>query len=142
MTFLAINIQTQILKRQNSRKFWIKTAGGSSISTDQQKNLKKKNKKFWINCRRRTWSVPLFKKNPGLKIALLNIDIDFVEPTLCVLENFYDNVSKGELFYLIITQEEDLQVNIYMETQAVLKFLKNKNLIIKDFLLLLTVLLN
>ena len=35
------------------------------------------------------------KKNPGIKIALLNIDIDFVEPTKCVLENFYDNVSSG-----------------------------------------------
>ncbi len=35
------------------------------------------------------------KKNPNLKISLLNVDIDFVETTQCVLENFYDKVSKN-----------------------------------------------
>ena len=34
-------------------------------------------------------------ENPGLKISLLNIGIDFVEPTLCALENFYDLVVSG-----------------------------------------------
>ena len=31
----------------------------------------------------------------NLKICLLNVDIDFVESTKCVLENFYDKVVKG-----------------------------------------------
>ena len=40
-------------------------------------------------------TVPKFKKqNPGIKISLLNIDIDFVEPTVVCLKNFYDCVSK------------------------------------------------
>ena len=41
-------------------------------------------------------TVPKFKKNnPGLKISLLNIDIDFIEPTLICLKHFYECVSKG-----------------------------------------------
>ena len=30
-----------------------------------------------------------------MKISLLNVDIDFVETTQCVLENFYDKVCKN-----------------------------------------------
>ena len=45
-------------------------------------------------------TIPSFrKKNPGLKISLLNIDIDFVELALTVLENFYPLVSKGGILF-------------------------------------------
>ena len=119
------------------RKFWIKTAGGSSISTDQlKKNLKeKKIKNFELIAGDVLKSVPLFKKkNPGLKIALLNIDIDFVEPTLCVLENFYDNVSKGGIILFDnYAGRGSSGKYLHGDTSGIDKFLKNKNLIIKRF---------
>ena len=40
------------------------------------------------------------KQNPHLKISLLNIDIDFVESTLCSLEYLYPRVSKGGIILL------------------------------------------
>ena len=40
------------------------------------------------------------KKNPHLKISLLNIDIDFVESTFCSLEYLYPRVSKGGIILL------------------------------------------
>ena len=41
-------------------------------------------------------TIPMYiKKNPNLKISLLNVDIDFVETTQCVLDNLYGKVVKG-----------------------------------------------
>ena len=66
------------------------------------------------------------KKNPGLKIALLNIDIDFVEPTLCVLENFYDNVSKGGILFDNYAGRGSSGKYLHGDTSGIDKFLKNK----------------
>ena len=42
-----------------------------------------------------TLSIILDGLHLNLKICLLNVDIDFVESTHCVLENLYDKVVKG-----------------------------------------------
>ena len=64
-------------------------------------------------------TVPKFKKqNPGwLKFLLLNIDIDFVEPTVVCLKNFYDCVSKGGIILLDNYAGKDHLANIFTVIQ-------------------------
>lgn len=48
-----------------------------------------------------TETVPNFLKlNPKLKISLLNLDVDFYEPSMSILENFYPKLSKGGVLML------------------------------------------
>ena len=76
-------------------------------------------------------SVPAYaKKNKNLKICLLNVDIDFVESTSCVLENFYDKVVKGGVI-IFDNYKGDIgtkknKIFYKGETDAIDKFLKKK----------------
>ena len=119
------------------RKHWIKTAGSSSISTSQlKKNLKeKKIDNFELIAGDVLKTLPVFKKqNPGLKISLLNIDIDFVEPTICVLENLYENVSKGGVVLFDNYAGRGTSGKyLHGDTKGIDDFLKNKKIIIKKF---------
>ena len=84
------------------RKHWIKP-GSSSISPEQLKKIFKRNQidNYELIKGDVVKTVPKFKKiNPGIKISLLNIDIDFIEPTIICLENFYSCVSKGGIILL------------------------------------------
>jgi len=80
-------------------------------------------------------TIPKFKKeNLGIKISLLNLDIDFVEPTLVVLKNFYDSVLKGG----IILFDNYAGVGnsgkyLHGDTSAIDKFFKNRKEKIKKF---------
>ena len=48
-----------------------------------------------------TETVPRYlKSNPKLKISLLNLDVDFYEPSISILENFYPKLSKGGILML------------------------------------------
>ena len=48
-----------------------------------------------------TETIPKFLKlNPKLKISLLNLDVDFYEPSMSILENFYPKLSKGGILML------------------------------------------
>ena len=48
-----------------------------------------------------TETVPNYLKlNPKLKISLLNLDVDFYEPSMSILENFYPKLSKGGILML------------------------------------------
>ena len=68
------------------------------------------------------------KKNPKLKISLLNIDIDFVETTQCVLDNFYDKVVKGGIVLFDNYQGVGTGGTFYKgETETINKFLKKIN---------------
>ena len=94
---------TQYKEDKKIRKDWIKKAGSSSISKKQMiKVFKKQNSKiFELIEGDITKSLPKYiKKNPHLKISLLNIDIDFVESTFCALEYLYPRVSKGGIILL------------------------------------------
>ena len=48
-----------------------------------------------------TETVPNYLKlNPKLKISLLNLDVDFYEPSMSILKNFYPKLSKGGILML------------------------------------------
>ena len=101
--FNDIYPDTSYNEDQAQRQHWMETAGSTSISVEQlDKVLKKKN---IINyeliqgdiCK----TVPEYvSKNKGLKIALLNIDCDFTEPTFTSLKYFWDHVSVGGIILL------------------------------------------
>jgi len=40
------------------------------------------------------------KQHPQLKISLLNLDVDFYEPSISILKNFYPKLSKGGILML------------------------------------------
>ena len=40
------------------------------------------------------------KQHPKLKISLLNLDVDFYEPSISILKNFYPKLSKGGILML------------------------------------------
>ena len=88
---------------QAQREHWIKTAGGSSIGKQQLSEILKSKgiENFELIDGDATQTIPEFcERNQGLKISLLNIDIDFVEPTVSALENFYPRVVTGGVILL------------------------------------------
>ena len=75
------------------------------------------------------------KKNKSLKICLLNVDIDFVESTQCVLENFYEKVIKGGVIifdnYKGNIGNRKSKIFYRGETNTINQFLKKKGKKIK-----------
>lgn len=129
-TFSNSYPNTNFKEDKIQRSHWIKTAGSSSIGKSQLISLfKKKNIKNYSlikgDVKR---SIPKFiKSNPGLKISLLNIDIDFVEPTLTVLNNFYSNVSKGGvILFDNYAGRGNSGKYLHGDTKAIDIFFKNK----------------
>jgi hypothetical protein len=119
------------------RNHWIETAGSSSISADQlTATLKHKGiTNFEIVAGDATITVPDYAmQNQGLKICLLNVDIDFVEPTLAVLEHLYDRVSRGGVILLDNYSGEGTSGKSYHgDTYAIDKFFSNRDVKIKKF---------
>ena len=119
---------TKYVNEKKQRAHWIKTAGGSSIATSQLNKIfkKKKIENYELVKGDVLKTIPEYLKiNSDLKISLLNIDIDFVETTECVLENFYPKVSKGGI--IIFDNYEGIGTggNFYQgETNTINKFLK------------------
>ena len=64
-----------------------------------------------------TETVPRYlKSNPKLKISLLNLDVDFYEPSMVILKNFYPKLSKHGILMLDdygIWDGETMAVNEY-----------------------------
>lgn len=123
--------ETNFSNEMNIRKTFIKGAGASSISTDQLKKVLKRKKisNFQLIKGDVLKTVPNYaKKNKNLKICLLNVDIDFVESTQCVLENFYDKVVKGGviLFDNYMGNIGNGKIFYRGETDTINKFLKKK----------------
>ena len=119
------------------RKHWIKTAGAASIGKNQLSHLFKKKKisNFSVIKGDVLKSIPRFiKKNPGLKISLLNIDIDFVEPTIVVLNNFYSKVSKGGvILFDNYAGRGNSGKYLHGDTKGIDDFFKNKKQKIRRF---------
>ncbi len=119
------------------RDHWIKTAGPSSIGTEQLEEVLSKQsiKNFELVKGDVLWTVPKYvKEHPGMKIALLNLDIDFVEPTYCVLEHFYDLVMPGGIILLDNYAGEDAGGNsLHGDTKGIDDFFKDKDVIIRKF---------
>ena len=59
-----------------------------------------KNQNFYTTIKRSVLVNFLIKNIPKEKIILLNVDIDFVESTECVLNHFYPRIIKGGLILL------------------------------------------
>lgn len=119
------------------REHWIETAGASSISVQQlTETLERKGiSNFEMVAGDVVITAPDYAaKNQGLKISLLNVDIDFVEPTLTVLEHFYDRVSRGGVILLDNYAGEGTSGQSYHgDTYAVDKFFEDKQVKINKF---------
>tara|TARA_X000000950_G_scaffold209510_1_gene251932 strand:+ start:1672 stop:2349 length:678 start_codon:yes stop_codon:yes gene_type:complete len=118
---------TKYSNEKKQREHWIKTAGGVSISKKNlEKILKKKGiKNFELIKGDVLKTIPKFKKRKKVKIALLNVDIDFVESTECVLYNLYDNIVKGGIILLDNYKGIGTSGIYYKgETRIINKFLK------------------
>lgn len=113
------------------RDYWIKTAGASSIGVEQLESILKDKdiKNFELVAGDVLETVPKYKQeHPGLRISLLNVDIDFVEPTYCVLEHFYDLVTPGGIILLDNYAGEDAGGHsLHGDSKGIDDFFKDKN---------------
>ena len=129
--------ETAFDEDQVQREHWIKTAGPSSISEEQLSSVMQKKgfDNFKIIAGDVLETVPKFKsENPGLKISLLNIDIDFVEPTRCVLEQLYDCVSVGGVvLFDNYAGEGDSGKYLHGDTKGIDDFFEDKKVKLKKF---------
>jgi hypothetical protein len=94
---------TEYEEDQPQRQHWIHTAGPSSISIDQLTEVFDKHKisNYEFIAGNICATVPEYiKNNPGIKISLLNIDCDFVEPTFTALQTLWSHMSKGGIILL------------------------------------------
>ena len=94
---------TKFEQDKAQRELWIDTAGGSSISQHQLADIleSKGIENFELVAGDAVLTIPDWaKRNPGAKIRLLNVDIDFYEPTEAVLEYLYPKVSYGGVILL------------------------------------------
>ena len=115
---------------QAQRTAWIEAAGSSSISTAQLTDVLNRLEvaNFELVAGDVCETVPEYvKDHPELKISLLNVDIDFVEPTRCVLEHFYDRVSRGGVVLL------DNYGAFYGDTKGIDDFFRDRNVSIRRF---------
>lgn len=112
------------------RDFWIKTAGPSSISREQLEEIFRRLniRNFELVAGDILETLPRYAaEHPELKVALLNIDIDFVEPTMCTLEYLYDRVMPGGIILL------DNYGAYHGDTKGIDNFLKGKDVEIRRF---------
>jgi hypothetical protein len=115
---------------QAQRTHWIETAGSSSISTAQLTEVldRLQVENFELVAGDVCQTIPRYlEDNPHLKISLLNVDIDFAEPTACVLEHFYDRVSRGGVVLL------DNYGAFYGDTKGVDDFFRDRTVTIRRF---------
>lgn len=111
------------------RETFIKNAGGQSISIEQlEKVLKHKStdKNIELIAGDINKTVPEYvKKNPNLKISLLNLDTDIYEPAVTILKYLYPKVVNGGILLL------DDYGEFPGETKAVDDYFADKNVEIK-----------
>jgi hypothetical protein len=128
---------TQYAEDKGYRDHWISTAGASSISVEQLETVLKNQdiKNYELIAGDVLQTVPKYvKEHPGLKVSLLNVDIDFVEPTKCVLEHLWDRVMPGGVVLLDNYAGEDQAGNsLHGDTKGVDDFFADKNVIIQKF---------
>ncbi|HQY51158.1 MAG TPA: TylF/MycF/NovP-related O-methyltransferase [Ignavibacteria bacterium] len=113
------------------RENLIKDAGENSISTDQLIDVLKNKaceKNVELIAGDITVTLPEYtKKNPDLKISLLNLDTDIYEPSVTILEELYPKIVSGGILVL-----DDYNV-FPGETKAVDDYFKGVKIEIKKF---------
>ena len=94
---------TKISSAHKRRKILL-SHGKEAISEKQLMNILKRKgleKNIQLIKGDITETVPNYLKlNPKLKISLLNLDVDFYEPSMSILKNFYPKLSKGGILML------------------------------------------
>ncbi len=94
---------TEYEEDKGQRNHWIDTEAGVSISPEQLSEIFAHMgvENFELIKGDINVTVPKYaEEHKGLKICLLNIDCDFVEPTYTTLEHFYDLVMPGGVILL------------------------------------------
>jgi len=128
---------TKFKEDQQQRDHWLNTAGGSSIGVSQLQEIFNHHgvKNFQLIAGDICDTVPIYaKNNPGMKISLLNIDCDFVEPTFCVLDHFYDRVLEGGIILLDNYSGEGTSgISYHGDTKGIDEYFKDKNIKIQRF---------
>lgn len=112
-------------------KKWFKEAGNECISKEQLLKVfkhKKINQRIELIEGNILKTVPDYlKKNPYLKISLLNLDVDIYEPSVVILEHLYPRIVKGGILIL-----DDYGV-FAGETKAIDDYFIDKDIEIKKF---------
>ena len=119
------------------REHWINTAGASSISTGQLDEVFEWMKvgNYELIAGDICETVPKYMSDhPGLKISLLNIDCDFVEPTRIALEHMYDRLVRGGVVLLDNYAGEGTSgLSYHGDTRGTDEFFADKNVVIRKF---------
>ncbi len=123
--------QTNFEEDKKLRDHIVKEAGEQSISTDQlMEVLKNKGCENSVDLIAGdiTVTIPEYiRKNPDIRISLLNLDTDIYEPSVTILENFYPKLEKGGILIL-----DDYNV-FPGETKAVDDYFKDMDIEIRSF---------
>lgn len=123
--------QTNFEEDKKLRDHIVKEAGEQSISTDQlMEVLKNKgcDNSVDLIAGDITVTIPEYiRKNPDIRISLLNLDTDIYEPSVTILENFYPKLEKGGILIL-----DDYNV-FPGETKAVDDYFKDMDIEIRSF---------
>jgi hypothetical protein len=113
------------------RERFVRGAGLSSISVEQLNEVLKNkgiDKNVELVAGDITKTVPDYvKKNPHLKISLLNLDTDIYEPAVTILEHLYPRIVKGGVLIL------DDYGTFPGETKAVDDYFKGTDIKIRKF---------
>ena len=112
------------------RERWIQEAGPSSISKEQLEKVFEHLgvRNYELIAGNVLDTLPAYTRaHPELKVSLLNIDIDFVEPTLCALRQLYDRVMPGGVILL------DNYAAFHGDTKGVDTFFRDKPVSIERF---------
>ncbi len=122
---------TTKISSDHKRRKTILSQGKESISEKQLTNILKRKgleKNIQLIKGDITETVPRYLKlNPKLKISLLNLDVDFYEPSISILKNFYPKLSKSGILML-----EDYGI-WDGETMAVNEYFGDKKIKIRKF---------
>lgn len=119
------------------REHWIQEAGAASISVNQLDQCLGRLgiRNYELVEGDATDTIPKYiEDNPGLRISFLNLDIDFVEPTLAALEYLYPLISRGGVLCLDNYAGEGTSgIGLYGDTFAIDEYFKDKNVQILRF---------
>ena len=128
---------TQFEEDKAQREHWLNTAGGSSIAPEQLDEVfsRMNVQNYELVAGDICETVPAYMEHhAGLKISLLNIDCDFVEPTICALEHMYDRVVRGGIILLDNYAGEGTAGHSYHgDTRGADEFFADKDVLIQKF---------
>jgi hypothetical protein len=119
------------------REHWINTAGPSSISVNQLESCLHRGgvSNFELVAGNAEITIPEYVvRNPGFRLSLLHLDIDFYEPTLTALNCFYDLMCVGGVVVVDnYAGEGTAGHQLHGDTQAIDDFFSSRSAQIRRF---------